>query len=98
MKGIEKKYTEPWPLCWQLMQWDLLLWSSIAKKDTQINVTWNEVALQSQIKPADFRISVHEFREALKQQLGQRLIWHINTETPFAAHVINVCLSNTEMN
>ena len=97
MTHIAKNYAQPWPLCWQLMQWDLVLWASLAKNNTRINVTWSEAALRSQIPPIDFQQSIQELKQTLTQQLGKRLNWRIDTQTLSAAHVIEVFTASASM-
>jgi hypothetical protein len=97
MTHIAKNYAQPWPLCWQLMQWDLVLWASLAKNNTRINVTWSEAALRSQIAPIDFQQSIQELKQTLTQQLGKRLNWRIDTQTLSAAHVIEVFTASASM-
>jgi hypothetical protein len=94
MTHIAKNYEQPWPLCWQLMQWDLVLWASLAKNNTRIQVTWNEATLRHQIAPADFQQSIQEFKQALTQQLGHRLNWRIDTQSQQGTHVIEVSATN----
>ena len=90
MTQIVKNYEQPWPICWQLMQWDLVLWASLAKNNTHIHVTWNEGTLRHQIGPSDFQQSIQEFKQALTQQLGNRLNWRIDTQSHQGTHVIEV--------
>jgi hypothetical protein len=97
MKHIAKNYAQPWPLCWQLMQWDLVLWASLAQNNTHINVTWNEASLRSQIAPTDFQQSIQELNQTLTQQLGQRLVWRFDTQTLTAAHVIEALTASAAM-
>lgn len=90
MTHIVKNYDQPWPICWQLMQWDLVLWASLAKTNTRIHVTWNEATLRHQIAPTDFQQNIQAFKQALSQQIGQRLNWRIDTQSTSGAHVIEV--------
>ena len=88
MSHITKNYDQAWPLCWQLMQWDLVLWASLAKNNSSISVRWNEATLQNQIAPTEFQQTIQEFKQVLTQQLGKRLNWHIDTQSQSAAHII----------
>lgn len=97
MTHIAKNYAQPWPLCWQLMQWDLVLWASLAKNNTHINVTWSEAALRSQIAPIDFQQNIQKLKQTLTQQLGKRLNWRIDTQTLSTAHVIEVFTASASM-
>ena len=97
MSHITKNYDQAWPLCWQLMQWDLVLWASIAKNNTHINVSWNEASLRSQIAPTDFQQSIQELKQTLTQQLGKRLVWRIDTQTFTTAHFIEVLTASAAM-
>lgn len=91
MTHVVKNYAQAWPLCWQLMQWDLVLWASIAKNNASIHVKWNEATLQSQIAPKEFQQTVIEFKQVLNEKLGQRLNWQIDTQSQHAAHLIEFC-------
>lgn len=95
MTHIARNYEQPWPLCWQVMQWDLVLWASIAKNNTLIHVSWSEAALRNQVAPTYFQQSIQEFKQALTQQLGKRLNWRIDTKSHNGAHVIEVSATNT---
>ena len=94
MTHTAKNYDHPWPICWKLMQWDLVLWASLAKNNTRINITWNEATLRNQIAPTDFQQSIQEFKQTLSQQIGERLNWRIDTQSPSGAHVIEVSATN----
>jgi hypothetical protein len=91
---VERKYSEPWPLCWQLMQWDLLIWINIRKEDTAIKVLWNEAHLHQQIKPLEFREQTRAFRDAIENQLQSSLTWVIDVESPANAHTVSVYTSS----
>jgi hypothetical protein len=97
MNRIVKNYDQAWPLCWQLMQWDLVLWASIAKSNTHIHVVWNEATLQNQIAPTEFQQTVHEFKQVLTEQLGGRLKWIIDTQSKQAAHLVQFFPNSTVM-
>ena len=98
MTNVTKIYAQPWPLCWQLMQWDLVLWASIAKSNTIIQVTWNEATLRNQIAPTDFQQSIQDFKQALTLQLGKRLNWQFDMNTQSSAHAINLIASTALLN
>lgn len=85
-----RRYAQTWPLCWQLMQRDLILWVCLAKPATHITVTWNEATLNGQATSKEFLDGTQDFKAALSQQLGVRLTWRIDTQSPAAAHVIDV--------
>lgn len=93
MNTLTQTYAQPWPLCWQLMQWDLALWSSLPHAGRTMQVVWSESRLKQDIGPQDFQHAVHAFRQALSQQWGDHLVWQIDAATSASGHTIRIGFS-----
>ncbi|MEY4284387.1 MAG: hypothetical protein EBV20_10425 [Betaproteobacteria bacterium] len=90
MHAVTTTYSQPWPLCWQLMQWDLALWAAMLDSRHAIKVIWNESRLRQDLSPNAFQQAVHEFRHALAARLGDQLVWHIESAQDASDHRIEV--------
>ncbi len=76
----------PWPLAWEMMQWEMAAWVAEYGDRALVQVIWNERILAAQVEAAEFQTITTDFYRTLQHRLGHACQWRFEKQEESTGH------------